>query len=328
MNAIPDILPVTEHIQSVCIFGSAARASEDNLSDRDVLIVANDIETREQLIHRWNKCGWSVAAYSPNRIANLVRVRSLFIQHLKHEGIVISDNKGWLKSVFAYAKPKKSYSCDAAASVFLALPIERFGVNAVIAENLVAADLAYVAVRNFGICYLADRGIFCFDYVQIIEHLGDYFCLNHREIKILQVLRLGKSSYRKGSNIPSEITGTVGEIRSVLSKFFVDRPLKGISNDTPTRYLSDGYTTLRDFEARTIAALGHSPNRAEIRKYGLETIWKLIRDPRAYSWQVHKLYHSTLNKNLLPPIPKPTSSDIRKWGSPGRPAAAKRALAT
>ena len=33
-------------IESVCVYGSTARASTDELSDRDILIIADDKETK------------------------------------------------------------------------------------------------------------------------------------------------------------------------------------------------------------------------------------------------------------------------------------------
>ena len=53
----------------------------------------------------------------------MIQSGSLFIQHLKLEGIIIEDNGGWLFDTLDQAKPKKSYISDAAASVSLALPI-------------------------------------------------------------------------------------------------------------------------------------------------------------------------------------------------------------
>ena len=281
-------------IESVCIFGSSARASTDELSDRDILIVADDKYRRIQLTTLWRQRGWSVAVYSPSRLLRMIASGSLFIQHLKLEGVIVADKGGWLSDNLEKAKPKKSYIGDAMESVFLALPIERFDSNALIKNNLLAADLAYVAIRNFGICHLADKKNLFFDYGQIATCLGKDFSLSRRELKLLHSLRAGKVSYRESTECVL-LKWTIGELRFVLSKLFVDRPLGQIDHDLPTRRLAGGYTMLRDFEAFIVAKLGRCPTESEVLEMGLEKVWKWIREPRAYAWNVRNISLNELN---------------------------------
>ena len=272
-------------IESVCVFGSSARSSTDGLSDRDVLIVADDKHRRYQMAALWRQRGWSVAVYSPSRLLRMIKSGSLFIQHLKLEGIIVEDKDGWLSDKLDKAKPKKSYMHDAEASISLALPIERFESEALINNNLITADLGYVAIRNFGVCHLADKKQLSFDYRQIVSRLGEDFRLDRREVELLKSLRAGKASYR-GDTECARIDGSVGELRYVLSKFFVDRPLEQIDHDFPTRRLAGGYTMLRDFEASIVARLGRCPTKSELLARGLDQVWKWVRDPRTYSWSV------------------------------------------
>ena len=85
------------------------------------------------------------------------------------------------------------------------------------------------------------------------------------------------------------IEGSIGELRAVLSKFFVDRPLVEVDWDVPIREFSGRYATLRDVESCVIAGLGQYPQRRDIVRSGLERIWKMICDPRAYSWNIRNL---------------------------------------
>ena len=275
-------------IESVCVFGSSARSSMDELSDRDVLVVAGDNHRREQLTTLWRQRGWSVAVYSPSRFLRMITSGSLFVQHLKLEGKIVEDEGGWLCDTLDNAKPKKTYICDAMASVSLALPIERFDSDALIKNNLITADLGYVAIRNFGICHLADKKQLSFDYDQIVTWLGENFGLDRREVKLLKSLRSGKVSYRE-SNECAWLDGSIGELRHVLSKLFVDRPLGQIDHEFPTRRLAGGYTMLRDFEASIVARLGRCPTEPELLTRGLEKVWKWIRDPRTYSWNIRRI---------------------------------------
>jgi hypothetical protein len=88
-------------IRSICIFGSVARSKSDSMSDMDVLIVAQDLQERQQLGAEWKARGWSVSAYTPSRFLAIIRSGSLFAQHIKHEGIVVSDEGGVVKAELA-----------------------------------------------------------------------------------------------------------------------------------------------------------------------------------------------------------------------------------
>ena len=285
-------------IESVCIFGSVARKSTDALSDRDVLIVSNDYNRLEQLKFNWRRDGWSVSVYSPSRFLGIVKARSLFVQHLRLEGLMVQDKYGWLGNRLREARRKKSYACDAMASAALAIPVERFRSDAGVNENLITADLGYVAVRNFGICYLADKGQLSFDYRQVVRCLAADFFLTPREVELLESLRLGKACYRSSTEC-SELAVPVEELRKLLSKLFVYRPLGQIESDSPPRTLGGGYGMLRDFEALVLAQLGRCPTDAELRPMGLDQLWKWVCSPRTYSWNVRCISNRDLrNVNL------------------------------
>ena len=112
-------------VASICIFGSSARRNVDELSDKDVLIVSNDIDFLDAEKKKWAGRGWSVASYTVNRFENLINSKSLFIQHLKVEGLIVSDFGGWLERKLAAFVPKSSYMDECYRSVDLIRPIER-----------------------------------------------------------------------------------------------------------------------------------------------------------------------------------------------------------
>ena len=228
-----------------------------------------------------------MASYTPSRLQRMITVGSLFVQHLKLEGQVLSDRAGWLADTLSGAKPKKSYANDAMASVALAKPIERFDPGLELSEAPICADLAYVAVRNFGICYLADRNQISFDYSHIVDRLGKEFRLSSIEVKLLLSLRVAKSCYRDGVTFAQGI-GSIESLASILSKFFLKWPLCAIDPKSPVRDLGRGYATLRDFEASVIARLGRLPSESDIRSMGLENSWRWVTHPREYAWHVRK----------------------------------------
>ena len=284
-------------MESVCIFGSAARNSLDKYSDRDVLIVASDGRRREELVGLWRDEGWSVAAYSPNRLRKMIGAGSLFVQHLRLEGRILADKSGWLVDALCGAVPKKSYQKDAAASAALARPIERLCPHAKIAEQLISADVAYVALRNFGICYLADRKQLSFDYTQIVSRLSGDFGLSSAEKDLLASLRGAKALYRKGVGC-ADVEGSIEDLSVVLSKFFVGQPLTPVSPCSPVRRLAGGYSTIRDFEASIVARCGRTPTETDINSMGLNDVWRWVKRPRDYTWGVRNCSAGQLNRLL------------------------------
>lgn len=274
-------------VESTCVFGSVARSTADAISDKDILIVADDFQRRTELAGNWKEKGWSVSAYSSNRLRAVIKSGSLFAQHIKHEGIILTDREGWLKSTLQSALPKPTYQDDARNSSFLALPIERFQDDCLISDQLIAADLAFVCVRNYGINRLAEDNELVFDFTKIVEKISYLNYLGSAETELLLGLRAGKSAYRKQDQ-KYRTSGTVGDIKSVLGKLLPHRRLKTISNLSPVRNLATGYTSLRDLEALVISKLGHVPTHDDLVALGLEKIWKWIGKPQEYSWQVRQ----------------------------------------
>lgn len=274
-------------VESTCIFGSVARSTADAISDKDILIVADDFQRRTELASIWKEKGWSVSAYSPNRLRAVIRSGSLFAQHIKHEGIILTDREGWLKSTLKKASPKPTYLDDARNSSLLALPIERFQDDCLISDQLIVADLAFVCVRNYGINRLAEDNELTFDFTKIVEKISSLNSLGTAETELLLGLRAGKSAYRKQDQ-KFRTPGTVGDIKSVLGKLLPHQRLKTIPNWSPVRHLATGYTSLRDLEALVVSKLGHVPTHDELVVLGLENTWKWIGRPQEYSWQVRQ----------------------------------------
>ena len=307
-------------VESVCVFGSAARSSADVISDRDVLVVADDKGTRRRLMQRWRDAGWSVACYAPGRFLNMIGAGSLFVQHIKLEGIIVRDENGWLAKVLQSAERRQTYETEALRSVALAVPIERFPSGALIHQVPIVSDLAYVSLRNFGICHLADGGETVFDYSRIVERLTEEFGLCPEETRLARSLRASKAAYRAGVG-GSFNHGTVEELRCLLSKFFQHRPLEGIPGSTPVRELESGYATLRDFEAAVVRMVEAPRLREKGGLRGLERVLKMIKDPRTYAWDVRNVSScelEALRRRVECSLEAPTSCDLQHGHLGGR----------
>lgn len=276
-------------IESVCVFGSVARARTDRLSDKDVLIVADQVHRRSELKRSWEAEGWSVSVYTPSRLEAIIKAGSLFAQHLKHEGIIVSDLEGWLSRRLQRAAMKKCYLHDARMSVELALPIERFNSDLHLQTCPIVADLAFVSVRNFGVSLLANSGRLVFDYERIVCDAGSLVGLSDREMKLLLSLRFGKVKYRY-SGMSGRIEGTVGELQRVISKLFPHRPISPIQPNAPLRDFVSGYARLRDLEAAVLATLGGYPTSTQLRALNLERIWSWVISPKDYAWNIRNKF--------------------------------------
>jgi len=285
-------------VESICIFGSVARATVDDLSDKDVLIVVSDPVRRIALSNSWQCLGWSVSAYSPKRFDAICQAGSLFVQHLKLEGQIISDTGDWLTQRLHKYRPKQTYKLEAQDSVSLALPIERLADDQPLKANFLATDLAYVSVRNFGVCELAGIGSYTFEYDQIVDAVSDIRGLSPLATKLVRSLRLGKSNYRSRRQL-TNFDGSIGDLKEVLGKIFPKRRLGTLPSEARPRCLGTGYSSLRDIEASVVARLGRLPTIKEIESYGLMPVWKLIQRPSHYTWNIRQQGFSSY---LLPKV--------------------------
>ena len=280
-------------MESVCIFGSSARGKADALSDKDVLVVSDSYERRTALRSEWAQKGWSVASYLPARLGAISAEGGLFVQHLKQEGLIVSDPQGWLSCLLNAYQPKESYFSDFIRSIKLLRPLDRQLSRRW--ELLFAADVLYVFVRNAGIYELASRKIYEFSYERIISCLSERRCISKESVDALLRLRILKSSYRERTENCESSDELYVAIEAVRSMF-------GISIDPVlpvnyrVRFCDNRYSVLRDLEARLVGTF-------DIRKLDsfavdgkIDAYWRMINDPRAYSWSIRRIGMSELDE--------------------------------
>ena len=230
-------------IESICVFGSAARSTDDSLSDRDVLIVASDKKRLVELNDAWTKQGWSVAAYSPDRILAMREKGSLFIQHLRFEGIMVADCDKWLAGVLERSQPKASYRLDLRNAFEMIRPAER--VVPTYWSDLLVADLCYVYLRNAGIYILAENNQLEFDFNRIIEKLVRLGRIPAEGMESLRQLRPLKVAYRD-RNREAQYCNWSLEKAVELCADLTQQELKPISVQAPIRKFELRYATVRD----------------------------------------------------------------------------------
>lgn len=141
-------------IDQVWLFGSFARKNTVDESDLDVLVVGEE-ECVEQ-IEPWVRERVSfdglidIAHYTKKRIISLAGQGSLFIWHLKDEGIPLYEDSAWLKEVFSRMPGYGNHQDDLAV---LGQLVEDVAWSVVESSNSLVFDAGVLstAIRNTAI---------------------------------------------------------------------------------------------------------------------------------------------------------------------------------
>src|SRR5690349_7310060 len=138
---------------SVCIYGSMARQQTDELSDRDVLILAPSKEDAFEQCSSWRASGWNASFFTDMHFSRLVEFRSLFVQHIKLEGRIIRDDGGRLRELLDQFLPAPSYHEDFYDALLPLKWIDRREPH--YWAQLCIGDILFVVSRNAGILHAA-----------------------------------------------------------------------------------------------------------------------------------------------------------------------------
>ncbi len=272
------------------LFGSAARGDADGLSDRDVLIVDDDVKVLAARSAELASQGASVASYTFAKLMALAAHGALFVQHLKLEAKITRDRGFRLTRLLADFSPRADYSADIADNAALSALAATVPTGA--RGMLFAADILYVGVRNHGVLSLAERGVHVYGFDAVTAGLEAEGLVAPGGARALGALRFLKCLYRGGeAGCGTALNDTINAALSVLpSDFFPTRiraldPHLIINAPRPTD--TAVYLDLRDLERRLVAlqALGHDPALdADIARLA-----RWVTNPRAYASISHRL---------------------------------------
>lgn len=266
------------------VFGSASRGDADHLSDRDILIVDHDVKILRSRAEELMAQGWSVASYTFRKLEALSKRGALFVQHLKLESQITHDDEGHLQAVLDRFCPRLSYESeirdnDELSKLCGLVPAGPRG-------QLLSADILYVAVRNFGVLKLAERGVHKYSFSEIVDGLeSEGFVARGSGQKLLR-LRFLKCLYRAGESHVGALPRSIVEqaLKALPRNHFpanvsVVDPHFILQCDAPNAK-SSGYVQLRDLERRLVALKMTAPeDSANERLVRLE---RWISNPRAY----------------------------------------------
>ena len=102
-----------------------ARRDCDGMSDKDVLIVTDNRELREQYAAYLRVNGWSPVWFTWGRLDRAVTGQGLFMQHLKLEARIFSDRNRRLRESLNRFRVKAEYDREVAGSQELLGVLER-----------------------------------------------------------------------------------------------------------------------------------------------------------------------------------------------------------
>jgi hypothetical protein len=278
---------VIERAESEALFGSVSRGDDDRLSDRDILIVDDDTSTLRRRSASLASEGWSVASYTFAKLNALSDRGALFLQHLKLEASIVSDPNGRLAKVLCNFEVKSAYGAELKENSGLARlafyrPSSSLG-------RLWAADVLYVAVRNYGILRLAETGRHAYAYSDVLAAMRDCGWIGDEAIAPLLKLRLAKALYRAGEhNMPScypsgWLDDAIRHLPSDLrdSAAIEAHPLAVLARSRNLAKAAPSYHRLRSLE-RSLVAL-QSLGRDRVHDDALVRLKSWIENPRAYA---------------------------------------------
>jgi hypothetical protein len=275
----------TRNAASEAIFGSASRGTADRLSDRDILIIDDDVELLRVRANELKNQGWSVASYTFAKLEALAAKGALFIQHLKLEASISRDDGGRLLTLLREFEPRTDYSSE------LRLNRQLADLCRVVADNprgaLFAADVLFVSLRNWGVLWLAQQRRYVFSYEEILQGLRGHRMIDASSIGTLTKLRFLKCLYRSGEkDCSGRAFDAVGDaLRYLPREHFpsvatIGAPDAILEAAAPFSNAS-AYVILRDVERRFLAA--EPLLRSGLLNEEFSTLRRWIQNPRAYA---------------------------------------------
>jgi hypothetical protein len=259
-------------MRSTCIFGSTARKRADRYSDRDVLVVASDKHELAVAAFQWQSAGWSVSSFTHEEISGMASRGSLFVQHLKQEGVIVQDEAEFLGSLLQTYQPKRDYEPDLADSTALLFDISAIHTRAYW-PTMCCADIAYGAIRNIAISRLASRGVYIFDYNKLLDYWAAECLISLSECAALRGLRILKHMYR-ARRADADIEPAYTTAVEAAMKLF------GSVRGFPAP--DEGYRGLRLLELDLVTRFDPRHLDTLPTTHTLAGAWAFIRSPRGY----------------------------------------------
>lgn len=261
---------------SICIIGSIARETNDDLSDRDLLAIGSPNEV-EAAVSGYAADGWNVTRYSYVTFSAMAEAHSLFVQHVKQDGRIVRDDLGFLSTVLRNFQAKKDYSQELLSAIKPLHSLSEIERN--YWAKLFQSDVLYVTIRNACIFHRATVEEPAFDYRDLISWVSRVANLSTSEEGALLHLRHLKHAYRsRYADVDVSCVQEIGAVSRKLLDYWLNEPCAGVT----AVHHSNGYHEVRDLEGRLIKAVdpvyldkfGHT--------HGLADFWSAVCNSDPY----------------------------------------------
>lgn len=261
-------------------FGSLTRGLADKYSDNDLLVVCPDRD-RKSISEDCKLSEYNISFFSNKQLSLMRDKGSLFLQHIKRDGIIIYDKGGAFASFltgchFISPDDNEIKRCESTLSFISTLPEERV-------LNTWKADFIYCVSRDYLIKKLAMEGLLAFSIDEIITLSLKCFNLTKEDFDKLKKLREIKAinrsevsdSYDYG-DISSLINDWLNTLNLTFNFIPKNKRIKLIDCLFKADY-SSTYEALRCLEALYILLEKKGINHIEHHK-----IIKYIKSPNLY----------------------------------------------
>ncbi|WP_230350657.1 nucleotidyltransferase domain-containing protein [Lelliottia sp. WAP21] len=193
-------------------FGSLTKGLADKYSDNDLLVVCPDRD-RKIISEDFNFAEYNISFFSSKQLHLMRDKGSLFLQHIKRDGVIIFDEGSAFASFlnncrFIAPDDNEIKRCESTLSFIRTLPEERI-------LNAWKADFIYCVSRDYLIKKLAMEGFLAFSIDEIMTLSLKCFDFKMNDFDKLKKLRKIKAIYR------SELTDSYdfGDISSLINNW-------------------------------------------------------------------------------------------------------------
>jgi len=249
-------------------YGSKARGDADSFSDYDILVVGSIPKD-----HTFKQI--DIVRYTKNRLEKLREARSLFLIHLRDEGVILKDHNGWM-ATFLKTIPDYRPTYESIGKAYQNLS---HIVSIMPSPSALPCwfDMLYVFMRDLFVKLNALNN----NYVFSPDFLLDNIEFQNRNMlrKVFNICRKIKSNYRNGIHQkvfinPLDVSKLLTESLN-LDISYID--FKGLINYP---MVFDPYLTLRLVEYGLCAGIFQSTDK-KLEKY--------IKSPHRYSWNIKQV---------------------------------------
>jgi hypothetical protein len=261
-------------------YGSKARGDSDSYSDNDFLVVGNIPRDA-----KYN--GFDVVRYTKNRLEKIKEKESLFLIHLREEGIIIKDQNNWMAN-FLKGIPDYTPS-DSVIDLAYQNLSSILSIIPSISGIPCWFDMVFVFLRDLLVKLNATKKHYVFAPEVLLENID---IKNKNKLKrIFAISRQIKSNYRNGLN--QNIFINPLEVSELLSDSF---RIEKFSLE-----FKDLIKNAREYDPYLVLRLVEYGISTEIFRPTNEKIETYIKNPHRYSWHIKQVKWID-NLELVEPI--------------------------